>query len=307
MQAENPQEVLVPGDTPAFPDDIDTHPFGLAGVADNADAGELEPLSIDAHERGGALPVAGAGPALAEGTAGVELAGKAEGAIAAKLEALVPWAQGVADRKVERLPREGNLGKRVHQPRPEALPQKGERKPQVLPPKGGCKPEALPRKGGRNHDVKPHGSPANEGKREGERSDAIPSPGGLPPGSQIARAPTFGSFRASSEVAQKNTRDSLAAAVRTGEYVLRAQRAGPPNVQVRPSRIFSFVGSSLGMGELMEAQKLGSPTCHSLPSDQSKRGRGHGRPHQQTRCGASVVAGTKATNNRCPWFPGRPP
>ena len=56
----------------------------------------------------------------------------------------------------------------------------------------------------------------------------------------------------------------------------------------------------------MEAQELGSPTGHSFPSDQPKRGRGHGRLHQQNPCGASVVAATMATNNRCPWLPGRP-
>src|SRR5712691_7828748 len=70
-----------------------------------------------------------------------------------------PWAQGVADRQVKRLLQEG---KRVHELPPEVLLQKGERKPQVLPPKGG-----------RNHDMKLQGSP-NEGKREGERPDALP-------------------------------------------------------------------------------------------------------------------------------------
>src|SRR5712691_2910365 len=101
----------------------------------------------------------GTAPALAEGTAGVELAGKAEGAIATKLEVLVPWAQGMADREVERLPQEG---KRVHELPPEVLPQKGERKPQVLPPMGR-----------RNHDMKLQGS-LNKGKREGECPDVLP-------------------------------------------------------------------------------------------------------------------------------------
>jgi hypothetical protein len=46
-----------PGDSPVFPEDID--PFGRAGVAENADAGEVETSSVDTHERGGALLVAG--------------------------------------------------------------------------------------------------------------------------------------------------------------------------------------------------------------------------------------------------------
>src|SRR5260221_11808558 len=125
-----------------------------------------------------ALPVMGTAPALAEGTTGVELAGKAEGAIAAKFEALVPWVQGTGDREVERLPQEG---KHVHELPPEALLQKGKRKTQVLPPTGG-----------RNHDMKPQGSP-NEGKREGECPDALPQKdpkvGALPiwdPGGRLA-------------------------------------------------------------------------------------------------------------------------
>jgi hypothetical protein len=64
---------------------------------------EAEHPCVDAHERGGALPVVGAASALAEGTAGVEPAGKAEIATAAKLEALVPWAQGEPGREVDSL------------------------------------------------------------------------------------------------------------------------------------------------------------------------------------------------------------
>jgi len=44
----------------------------------NTDAEEVEPPGVDAHERGGALPVVGAAPALAKGTAGVEPAGEAK-------------------------------------------------------------------------------------------------------------------------------------------------------------------------------------------------------------------------------------
>ena len=39
---------------------------------------EVERADIDMHKQGGALPVAGVVPALAEGTAGVEPAGKAK-------------------------------------------------------------------------------------------------------------------------------------------------------------------------------------------------------------------------------------
>ena len=59
----------------------------------------------------------GHAPALAEGTSGVEPAGEAERATAAKFEALVSWAQGVTRHDIERLPHEG---KHAHE-----LPQKG--------------------------------------------------------------------------------------------------------------------------------------------------------------------------------------
>ena len=49
----------------------------------------------------------GHAPALAEGTSGVEPAGEAERATAAKFEALVSWAQGVTGHDIERLPHEG--------------------------------------------------------------------------------------------------------------------------------------------------------------------------------------------------------
>jgi len=71
----------------------------------------------------------GAAPALAESTASVELIGKAEGAIAAKTEALVPWAQDVAAREVEKLPQKTS---KANEPPLEALPQKGERNPEAL-------------------------------------------------------------------------------------------------------------------------------------------------------------------------------
>jgi len=77
-----------------------------------------------------ALPVVGTAPALAESTASVELTGEAEGAIAIKTEALVPWVQDVATREVEKLPQKA--GSKVNEPPPEALPQKGERNPEAL-------------------------------------------------------------------------------------------------------------------------------------------------------------------------------
>ena len=55
------------------PGDLDR--LGLGCTVADADARELEPSSVDAHERGGALPVVGAAPALAERTAGVGPAG----------------------------------------------------------------------------------------------------------------------------------------------------------------------------------------------------------------------------------------
>jgi len=101
------------------------------------------------HERGGALPVVGAAPALAKETTSVETAGEAERAATAKSEALAPRMQGKARWGIKMQPREGN------EPPPEVLLQKGKRKPQALPPKAGhmlevppqkgrCKPEALP-------------------------------------------------------------------------------------------------------------------------------------------------------------------
>ena len=45
----------------------------------------------------------GAAPALAESTASIEPTGEAEGACAAKSEALGPWAKGKAKGKVDML------------------------------------------------------------------------------------------------------------------------------------------------------------------------------------------------------------
>jgi len=52
-QAENLQEaggvLFVLGNSPALPDDIDPHSFGLAGVVADVDARELEPSSVASH------------------------------------------------------------------------------------------------------------------------------------------------------------------------------------------------------------------------------------------------------------------
>ena len=70
------------------------------------DARSVGPSGGDAHEPGRELPVVDTAPALAGGTAGVELAGKAERAITANPEALEPWAYDEAGRQAETPPQE---------------------------------------------------------------------------------------------------------------------------------------------------------------------------------------------------------
>lgn len=55
--------------TPVFPD-----PLGHAGMVMNAntDVREVEPLDVETHEQGRALPVVGAAHAMAKGTASVK-------------------------------------------------------------------------------------------------------------------------------------------------------------------------------------------------------------------------------------------
>ena len=91
----------VPGNSPAFPDDVDPHPLGLVGLAEDTDVRELEPSSVDAHEQGGALLVVDTTPAVAKETASVEPAGEAERATAARPEALASWTQGEAGHEAE--------------------------------------------------------------------------------------------------------------------------------------------------------------------------------------------------------------
>ena len=96
------------------------------------------------------MPVADAAPALAEGAGGIEPAGEAERAAAARPEALASWTQGEAGREAE------------------APPGEGEQELKAPPLKGRGKPKALPPEGERELDAMPQGNP-NEGEREVER------------------------------------------------------------------------------------------------------------------------------------------
>ena len=139
-------------------------PFRLAGAVVNVDLQKVEPSCDNAHERGGALLVAGVALALAEGTASVEPAGKAEKAIAARPKALVPWAQDKAKRRHE-----------VNKPPHKALPQKGERNAEALSRKRKPeRPEALPPGGERKCGMMPQGN-SNKAQREPDRLSREPS------------------------------------------------------------------------------------------------------------------------------------
>ena len=116
--------------------------LGLACAVTNADAREVQSSGVDTNKQRGLLPFMDTTPALAESTAGVELAGKAEKATAAKLEALEPEACGKTACRHE-MPPQGKAGHEVKRP-----PQKGEHKV----------------------DPQPQGS-LNEGKRR-DRHDA---------------------------------------------------------------------------------------------------------------------------------------
>jgi len=56
-------------------------PVEVACMAKNADMGGVEPLCINTYKQGGALLIAGATPAMAEGITSIEPASKAEKAI----------------------------------------------------------------------------------------------------------------------------------------------------------------------------------------------------------------------------------
>jgi len=108
----------------------------------------IESMVVEAHEPGGASLDANGAPAPTEGTASVELAGRAEGATTAKPEALEPWAESEAWRRLETLlppPQKGSGGPgsppreapsvgmcRHDQPSRES-PSEGERRPQRTP------------------------------------------------------------------------------------------------------------------------------------------------------------------------------
>lgn len=190
-QAEDLQESRgapsVPGDSPVFIGS--TVPLELTGAAENVDGEEVEPPGVDAHERGGMLPVAGAATTLAEGTVGVKPAGEAERANAAKLEVLDPWAYGEVGRRRESSPQDKTgrgletlprKGERVHKPSPEVLPGPGEHNKIETELTGkGEGIEALLPEGERKRDVLPQGSP-NEGgcvpdwsSREMSREDTL--------------------------------------------------------------------------------------------------------------------------------------
>ena len=91
----------VPGNSSAFPGNVD--PVKPATAARNADAGELEPSCVDAHERGGAPQVACTASALSEATTGVEPASKDETTSTAEPEGpgLVPRTQNKAECRLE--------------------------------------------------------------------------------------------------------------------------------------------------------------------------------------------------------------
>ena len=115
-------------------------PFS-SGMPENVGAREVNHPCVDAHERGGLWPVVGAASALAKGTAGIEPAGKAEIATAAKLKALVPWVQGEPGCEVDSLPQGDKV---MYEPPPEALPPEGWCNHEPSLQKGECKQEVLP-------------------------------------------------------------------------------------------------------------------------------------------------------------------
>jgi hypothetical protein len=64
----------------------------------------VEHAVVEAHKPGGSSLDANGAPAPTEGTASVELAGGAERATTAKPEALEPWAESDAWRRLKMLP-----------------------------------------------------------------------------------------------------------------------------------------------------------------------------------------------------------
>jgi len=157
LQAEHLQEagrvLSALGNIPVILEGPD--PLGLVGTVIDIDVREVEPSGIDAHEQGGALLVAGIALALAEGTAGIEPAGKAKKAITARPKALVPWVQDKAKRGCE-----------VNKPPHKALLQKGKRNAEALSCKHKPKhPKALLPGGERECSMMPQGN-SNKAQRK---------------------------------------------------------------------------------------------------------------------------------------------
>ena len=111
-------------------------PHGHACTVVDTNAKEVKPSCVDRHERGGVLPVVGTTPALAEGTTSVEPADKAVTAVAAKPEALVPWAQYKAG----------------HRCKVKTPPQEGKGQLNVLPLQGKCMVKAMLPQGKDDHE-----------------------------------------------------------------------------------------------------------------------------------------------------------
>jgi len=98
---------------------------------------KLNPWMLTHRQKGVPVP-ADATPALAEGTAGIKLADRAEKAAAANPEALEPRACGEAECRREK-PLQTEARREGDTP-----PREGERELIALPPEGWRKPEELP-------------------------------------------------------------------------------------------------------------------------------------------------------------------
>jgi len=121
------------GDSPASPKGVNS--FGFACMVGKADVEGVKCTDFDAHKQGGVLLVMGITPALAKGTVSIKPADKTEKAVAAKPEALVPWAQDKARHEVKMPRHDGRSSMRCHyrastwsrQRHRKALPQKCKR------------------------------------------------------------------------------------------------------------------------------------------------------------------------------------
>jgi|SRR6266851_6361759 len=109
----------------------------------------VECVVVEAHEPGGTSLDANGALAPTEGTASIELAGRAEGATTAKPEALEPWAESEAWCGLETLPPPPQKGSgKPGLPPQEALSvgmRRHDQPPQESPSEGGCGPQQAPR------------------------------------------------------------------------------------------------------------------------------------------------------------------